>query len=405
MDILYLSHKNPVREDEGAKMVIMGTLEHLAKKGCRITLVYLDQDNGDGARLDSICSEVIRVPHRPRGRLAGMAESFLSGTPYTVRMFSNPDFRKAVLSAVARKRFGLVHMETALLYQYIDCVKGLPVLIRHHNLEADLLAQRAKAAESPLKRFALARQAKMLAAYEAEAINSTEMSVTITGVDRARILEAYGCKVPVNVIPSGINAPKEPPVCRTEHCLVFSGRIEWAPNAEGIEWFVKEVFPRLGKDFPGLKLYIVGGTPPKKIRELGGEKIKVTGFVESVAEYIDLAEVYIVPLLSGSGMRLKILEAMSRGKAIVSTSKGAEGISCRSGRDIMIADGPEAFAEAVRNLLSDRARNGRMGREACRTVKENYSWESVADMFLSSYSQMLSGARKTGARHLAAVRR
>lgn len=403
-DILYLSHKNPVREDEGAKMVIMGTLEHLAKKGCRITLVYLDQDNGDRARLDSICAEVIRVPHRPHGRLAGMAKSFLSGTPYSVRMFSNPDFRKAVLSAVNRRRFALVHMETALLYQYIDCVKSLPALIRHHNLEADLLAQRAEAAESPLEKFALARQAKMLAGFEAEAVNSTDMSVTITDVDRARILEAYGCKVPINVIPSGINAPKEPPAFKSEHCLVFSGRIEWGPNAEGIEWFVKEVFPRLGKDFPGLKLYIVGGTPPKRIRELEGENIKVTGFVDSVIEYIDRAEVYIVPLLSGSGMRLKILEAMSRGKAIVSTSKGAEGIACQSNRDIMIADGPGAFAEAIRNLLSDRAKNALMGRQAHRMVKENYSWESVADRFLSSYSQMLSGARKTKARPGAAAR-
>ncbi|OGP22184.1 MAG: hypothetical protein A2054_01215 [Deltaproteobacteria bacterium GWA2_55_10] len=393
MNILYLSHKNPVLEDEGAKIVIMGTLRHLAKKGCRITLVYLDQDGVGRETLSEFCEEAVPVPHRPGSMYSGMAMSMLAGMPYSVWMFRNRAFRQALRETVKRRSFDLVHMETALLQQYADCLRPLPILIRHHNLEADLLLQRARAEKNAVNRMALSWQGKRLASFEADAVNSTERSVTISAVDKARIIEAYGCKPPIDVIPSGIETSNETALAQREHCLVFSGRIEWGPNAEGIEWFVRNVFPIIVKKFPQLKLYIVGGAPPKRIRELGCGSIKVTGFVESVIEFIDRAEVYVVPLLSGSGMRLKILEAMSRKKAIVSTSKGAEGISCRNGRDLMIADAPEDFARAVIGLLSDKDKNARMGQEAFRTVREHYSWESVADSFIAAYEEMLANGR------------
>lgn len=397
MHILYVSHKNPAREDEGAKIVVMGTLRHLARRGVRVTLASLDQDGAGLDELKGICEKVVAVPHRPPGRLRGLARSLSTGIPYSVLMFRNARFADALRGLSEGGRFDLVHMETALLMQYAGCLNGMPVLLRHHNLEGDLLRQQA-AASGGLKGRVYRWQADRLMAFERRAIGQAGRNVAITAADKEMLRGAYGFKGPVDVIPSGIDTGKAAPEGAAEHCLVFSGRVEWGPNAEGVEWFVREVFPEVRKAFPGLRLYIVGGRPGKRLMELSGGPVTVTGFVDSVAAYIDRAEVYIVPLLSGSGMRLKILEAMSRGRAIVSTSKGAEGIACRSGRDIMLADGREAFARAVIGLLSDAEARQRMGKEAFQSVRKNYSWESVAGMFVESYSKAMNAAPVAGQR-------
>lgn len=386
--------------DEGAKIVIMGTIRHLAKKGCRVTLVYLDSDaNGSAKSLEEYCARVVAVPHRRPGAVARaiqIVEGMYRNKPYSVEMFRNHAFAAEIDRLVRQERFDCVHMETALLYQYRNQLPGLPVVVRHHNLEAGLLRQQSENVTGWLRKTVLGRQAELLAKYEADAVNGADFSVAITQADKDSILREYKCSRPVEVISAGIETEPVMPRVQQEHCLVFTGRVEWGPNLEGVAWFIKKVFPLISRRFPMLKLYIAGGLPPAWLKSFESDRVRITGLVENPTDYIDRAEVYIVPLKAGSGMRLKILEAMSRGRAIVSTTKGAEGIVCENGRNIMLADSEEAFAGSVIALLEDKAVRDAMGAAAFSNVKGNYSWSGVADRFVSVYNRCME-AGSTGA--------
>jgi glycosyltransferase involved in cell wall biosynthesis len=338
------------------------------------------------------------VAHSFPGKVKALAQSLASGIPYSVLLFQNERFGRAISNIVAREAFDVVHMETALLYQYAEHLRGLPVVVRHHNLEGELLAQQAHSASNPLRKAVLHWQATSLKKYENLVQSKANASVAITGVDRDLILTKNTLNTPVLVIPSGIDAPETVPDPATEHCIVFSGRMDWAPNAEAAAWLASQVFPRIRQAFPRITLYIVGGNPGASTRALAGNGIVVTGFVESVQEYLDKAEVCVVPLLSGSGMRLKILQAMARGKAIVSTTKGAEGIDCRHRQDIILADRPEEFAEAVVMLLGDPSQRRTLGATAFSNVKRKYSWDAVGSQFVECYRAAASRACKIEAR-------
>ena len=393
MNILYLSHKNPVAMDEGAKIVIMGTIRHLAKKGCKVTLVYLDGDANSSTRgLDEFCARVVAVPHRRAGALSRafrIVEGMYRNKPYTVEMFKNHAFGLEIDKLMTQDKFDCVHMETALLYQYKSHLSGLPVVVRHHNLESGLLRQQSENAGGWLKKTVLKRHSELLAKYESDAVNGADFSVAITQADKDSIIREYSCSRPVEVIPAGIETDPVMPKAQQEHCLVFTGRVEWGPNLEGVAWFVKNVFPAISQRFPKLKLYIAGGLPPAWLKAFETDKVRITGLVDNPTDYIDRAEVYIVPLKAGSGMRLKILEAMSRGRAIVSTTKGAEGIACENGRNIMLADSAEEFASSVISLLENKIERDAMGASAFANVKNNYSWSGVADRFISVYSKCI----------------
>ncbi len=387
MKVLYLSHKNPVPRDEGAKIVIGDTLRALARR-CDLTLLYLDWEGaGASEELKKLCKEVIPVRHSlppfPKAAL-----DVLKGRPYPVLMFENRRFRKILTDLVQKRRFDVVHMETPFLYQYRDCIGSLPLVLRQHNLEGLLLDHRAERMENPLRKYLTRWQARRFIAHEIKAIHGSDVVVSITETDRENMESLYRCRGSITTIPPGM-VVNGLPASEEEHCLVFTGRMDWTPNIEGMLWFVKEVFPSVTERFPKLKLYIVGGNPPASVRSLEDDRIRVMGRVDDVRIYIDRAQVYIVPIRVGSGIRLKILEAMARGKPVVSTYKGAEGILCKSGEDILLADGPEEFAEAVIRCLEDQDLRKRLGRNAYLNIKQNYSLERIGDEFIKVYKEAI----------------
>jgi glycosyltransferase involved in cell wall biosynthesis len=157
--------------------------------------------------------------------------------------------------------------------------------------------------------------------------------------------------------------------------------MDWMPNDDGILFFAKEILPRIQQEIPAATLWVVGRRPSRQVQALASDHIRVTSAVEDIRPYVARGAVYVVPLRSGSGTRIKIFEAMAMGKAVVSTTVGAEGLPVKNGRDILIADEPAAFAASVVRLLCDPAEAHRIGREARLLVESNYSWEAVAETF------------------------
>lgn len=231
--------------------------------------------------------------------------------------------------------------------------------------------------------------------YEQRHLKSYDGIIAMSETDKGYIHRLCGNELPVHVIPNGVDINYFTPTdAKVElSTIVFTGTMNHPPNDEGIQFFCKEIFPGILANEPKAKLLIVGNSPSKEVQALAdGDRVKVTGFVPDIRPYIASASVIIVPLLTGSGTRLKILESMAMGKAIVSTSIGAEGIRCSHGENILLADTPEEFTRRVLELMANQNYSRSVGNKAREIACEEYSWKKLShkleDIYRSYSSQL-----------------
>jgi len=169
---------------------------------------------------------------------------------------------------------------------------------------------------------------------------------------------------------------------------VFFGLLSYVPNIDGVAYFVENIWPRIAAANPQARFKVIGGSPPPSLLALGGPRIEFTGFVPDLRPHLAAAAAVVVPLRFGGGTRLKIVEAMAMGKAMVSTTLGAEGIEAMPGRDLLIEDQPSSFADAVNRLLAKPTESARIGQSARQLAEERYSWSGAARALESFYRQL-----------------
>jgi polysaccharide biosynthesis protein PslH len=235
-------------------------------------------------------------------------------------------------------------------------------------------------------------EARRLRRYVARHVGRLSHAWTVSDVDRAE-LGRLAPGLLVDVVPNGVDVRRfAPPDAPGEpDRLLFSGTLDYPPNAEGIAWFADEVLPRLRVRRPGVRLTVVGRNPPRRVRALDADPaIDVTGWVDDLAPYQRAAAVAVAPLRSGSGTKLKVLEALAVGRPLVATSVAAEGIDVVDGVHLLVRDDPPAFAEAVADLLEDRDRAERLAIAGRRLVVDRYDWNVLADLMHRSLERWLA---------------
>jgi glycosyltransferase involved in cell wall biosynthesis len=221
-------------------------------------------------------------------------------------------------------------------------------------------------------------------------LNTYDMLVPITGRD-ADIFRELGCRVPIHVAPTGVfTGDYTPDREKVDFPSVFHiGALDWAPNQEGLYWFIENIWRAISSKYPDLKFYIAGRNAPEKIKNIKERNVEFLGEVEDAHEFMNSKAVMVVPLLSGSGMRIKIIEGMALGKAIVSTSIGAEGIHCEHGNDLLIADQPDDFISELESLLNNFDKFESLSKKASQFVGENYDNLVITSSLLDFYHKHL----------------
>jgi glycosyltransferase involved in cell wall biosynthesis len=221
--------------------------------------------------------------------------------------------------------------------------------------------------------------------FEGRTLARFDRVLAVSDVDRDTLQRLYASQLsaPVSVIPTGVDieyfTPKPLDAAHARH-IVFTGSMDWLPNEDGVVYFCRDVLPRIRQAEPDVTFTIVGRSPTPAVRRLAQEEgVDVTGRVTDVRPYLANAVVYVVPLRIGGGTRLKIFEAMAAGKAIVSTSIGAEGLPTTDGQHLVLADNADAFASAVIGLLRDDTRRQHLERQARTLVAEHYDWAAAAE--------------------------
>jgi len=309
-----------------------------------------------------------------------------------IRLFLMP----LVKNALQQEKYDIINIEHTNIAHWLAPIKtSAKKILVAHNVKT-VMWERYLKQSNDADRNTVQNDYIKLGKYEKKYLSLYDGIIAMSETDKGFIDKFCGNELAVHVIPNGVDveyfAPLDSEVERST--IVFTGTMNHPPNDEGIQYFCKNIFPKIVAKKPEAKLVIVGNAPSKEVQALAdGCRVKVTGFVPDTRPYFASAAVIIVPLLTGSGTRLKILEAMAMGKAIVSTSLGAEGIACTAGENILLADTPEEFSGKVLELMKNQDYSGRIGNKARELACEQYSWKNLSLDLEEIYNRWTSDNR------------
>lgn len=400
MKILLLTPDLPYPSESGAAIRNIGIIRGLIEAGHLLTLASFAERPPDPESnpLFQLCESVHTVITPAYGKLKRLARLLLSGRADIEFRLASAEFESALRGILQDESFDLIQFSGIELGCYLPAIregkKNAKVIYDALNAEAELQRVVAQVDRAEVRRLPAAiysaMQSRRLARFERAICRGVDATIAVSEEDREFLAHHGGA--PVTVMPNGIRASDYAPPpgnIRERRLLVFSGKMDYRPNVDAIEWFYRAVFPQARRDFPDCKLIIVGRNPHRRLGILGsGEDLRVTGWVESVERYLHSATIYIAPLRMGSGTRLKILQAMAAGCAVVSTSIGAAGLHDDVRGALIIADEAEAFARAITNLLKDDDRRRELGARAQKQVATHYDWSALIPRLLSAYAEL-----------------
>lgn len=390
MNILFTHKQILFPHDTGGKIRVLNLVRHLARWH---EVTYLCNirpgDEADSPRMEALGLRVEGVAKQDSRRrspryYAEAALNLFSSQPFTVARNLDPALRARARALVRDEAFDLMICDgVQMTPHFVDL--PVPKILFQHNAEARLLERHARDDPTPLRRLYMAAQYRKMRRFEAAYGARFDAVVAVSDLDRQAFERDYGWRH-VRAIDTAVDVEYFRPTGQPERPdrVLFVGSMDWMPNQDGVAFFLKEVWPRVLVRRPEATFQVVGRDPPARLRRLSGiDRVEIVGSVPDVRPYYEAATVVVVPILVGSGTRLKIYEAMAMGKAVVSTTIGAEGLLYTPGDHLLVADAPAAFADAVVGLLESSQRRGLLGQSARRLVNDHFSDEMVSRQFES----------------------
>jgi sugar transferase (PEP-CTERM/EpsH1 system associated) len=421
MHILWLKSDLLLPLDKGGKLRTWHLMRHLA---ARHDITYLSfaepgQVAADGTSpapdvleaMREVASRVTAIPRSDpsKGSLRFYADAALhlvDPLPYAVAKYRSRAFARAFDELVREQRFDIIVCD--FLFPAVNLPRTLPcpAVIFTHNVEAEIWRRHADTRRG-VARMLYARQHRRMLRFEGRALRRFDGILAVSEADRRTFSRLYPGAIagPVHVVPTGVDTTFfHPSPSRGDRpALVFTGSMDWLPNEDAMAFFCREILPLVREEEPAVTLSIVGRAPTPAVQKLASEQgVQVTGRVGDVRPYIKDAAVYVVPLRIGGGTRLKIFEAMAMGKAVVTTTVGAEGLPVTDGEHVLIADDPRAFAGAIVSLLRNSGRRRSLERAARALVVQRYDWSAVAgelEQALVGIASHPVGGSEADARH------
>jgi polysaccharide biosynthesis protein PslH len=378
--------------DKGGKIRSYQILKELMREH-RVTYLTLDDGTADNNARElaaEYCHDLICIPHRRRlkftaGFYVDLAFNLASTLPYAIAKYQSAEMRRRLEALTTEGLYDVVVCD--FLAPAVNMLRHLPcpTVLFQHNVEAMIWKRHAELQANPLKHAYLLGQWRKMQAFEGMMCRRVDRVIAVSREDAERMRDDYDVRA-IDDVPTGVDTAFFRPdraEQRGLHDLVFTGSMDWLPNADAITYFTSDIMPLIKKMVPGVTFTVVGRNPYPALIKLSKRdpSIVVTGRVDDVRPYMDRAAAYVVPLRIGGGTRLKIYEAMAMEKPIISTTIGAEGLPVQSERDLLLADTPADFASAVVRVLNDERLAFRLGHHSAKVVREQFSWSRVAARF------------------------
>ncbi|AOM77806.1 glycosyltransferase [Pedobacter steynii] len=399
MKTLILTNRIPFPPNSGYPIVVYNTMKGLLKLGVEITLFSINPNKYkvDVEDIYDPLFEQIKFHSfnlDTEVNVYGALLNIFSNQSYNVSRYFDEDAAKLLGDILKENEFDIIQFEGLFVVPYLDVVKEnskAKVIYRAHNIEFDVWERIALTEKFTPRRSYLQFLARRLKVYETEQINRFHQVFAISEQDRQSILR-FGCETALEVFPVALDFEKyvTDPSKTSFPTLFHLGAMDWRPNKEGLEWFLDEIWPDIEKLNSELRFYIAGKNMQKQFFEYDSENLVVEGEVFDAVEFINSKAIMIVPLLSGSGMRVKIIEGMAMRKCIIATSMAAEGIRCENGKDILIADTADEFYRAILQCITNPKKWREIGENARKTVERDHDVRIIAERMLNIYQKLLT---------------
>lgn len=405
MKILQLCKKFPFPLKDGESIAVNSISKSLRQLDCEVTLLSMNTTKHyfDTRQLPKNFNHYTAIHTVLIDNRIKPLEAFLnlfSKKSYHITRFESPAFCNKLIQLLQTEQFDLVQLESPYLAPYIPIIRQYStakIAMRAHNVEHEIWQRVAKNTRFFAKKWYLQHLTKKLQRYEIEQLKNYDLLVPITQRD-LDIFQFLGYKNASVVAPVGVNGVDYKANFSSFNkalSLGFIGSLDWMPNQEGLRWFLEEVWHKLHLQFPQLTFHIAGRNAPTWIQQLNLPNIIFHGEVADAAAFINQHSVMVAPLLSGGGMRVKILEGMALGRVVITTSMGLEGIDAQHGREVLIADTTESFVEAIALCWNDATFAQQISGQARNFVLQHYDNREIALHLLQAYTQLLPQQKET----------
>ncbi|MBN2236706.1 MAG: glycosyltransferase [Bacteroidales bacterium] len=386
MRILVLTNKIPYPAIDGGSIATLNLSIALAKQGNEVTVLamntakhYLSADQIPIDLREKI--EILAVDVPAKIRVVGALRNLLfSKLPYTAERFYTTSFSDKLQSVLQENTFDIVQLEGLYVGLYVTLIRKnsrAKIIYRAHNLEFEIW-NRAAGRSNFLMKWYFNKLAKRLIKLEKSLLNQYDAILPISSKDGSWFTQ-NNAKTPLQITPAGITKDFAiAKASRNETDLFFIGALDWLPNQEGLLWFIKEVWPQIHDNYSNLKFYVAGRNASAETQALKAPNLVFLGEIEHAKEFMLTHGIMIVPLFSGSGMRVKIIEAMALGKIVISTTMGLEGNSAKNGIEVLVADDVRSFLEKLEFVLSHPREAQNMGLAAAEFIQQNFDQDLIA---------------------------
>ncbi|TVQ44972.1 MAG: glycosyltransferase [Saprospirales bacterium] len=399
MKILQLCKKFPLPLKDGESIAVTYLSRALHELGCEVTLLamntskhYIDLD-----KVKSLAKHYKAVYTVDIDNALNPVDAFknlFSKDSYHISRFRSDEFSQKLEKLLKEENYDIVQLETLYLAPYMETIRkhsNALVAMRSHNIEHEIWDRITQNTQFLPKKWYIQYLSKKLKSFELGVLNDYDFLIPISQRDLEKFRN-LGYVNGAQTIPIGIDFREYKPNMasfRKNPSVSFIGSLDWIPNYEGINWFLNEVWPEVHKNIPDLELHIAGRNTPDDLFRWSKSKVLIHGEVRDAREFINQHPMMIVPLLSGSGMRAKILEGMALGKVVITTTLGLEGIFAEDGREVLVADTPEEFLEKFNYCLDNPREMIRISKAAKRFVSENFDNFDLAKNLISSYQSYM----------------
>lgn len=414
MKVLFITEQFPYPLDNGGNIRTFHMLKALSSEH-EVTLLAnrprgLRED--DIGRVRSICSEIELIPDHSRFRLrtiGRLVSCLIAGKSVVLERHSAREAELAIQRLISRRSakqpsigkpdarsyFDAVHfnhLDAAAYERFVP--RGVLRVLDEHNVVTNQVRTTLSIETRALRRWALRRESRVLPGIEQSLCNKMDLCITCSDVDRDA-LRTMGVKARIETVPNGVDLEffNITGQLSRKHEVVFVGGLDYDPCEKGVLYFCENILPKLHRKYHELKFVVVGRNPSEGLKRMAARdgRIMLTGRVDDVRPYVRAAAAFVVPLLSGSGTRLKILDALALGTPVVTTSIGVEGIEAKSGVNLLVADDADGFADAVSRILESENLAKHLRQEGRSLVEQRYGWRSSCESLLRHYRNSKAG--------------
>lgn len=398
MKILQLCNKIPYPPYDGGAVAMLNMAKSFANKGLEVIILAMstDKHKKSNARIPDELSKKIRFVYIDVDTKISLPKLFInllfSKQPYNAVRFISQKYTNALAALLQQETFDIIQLEGLYLKSYISFIrkyhKGL-LVYRAHNVESEIWCRMVKITRNPVKRAYMNVLAKRISRFEKDIINQYDLLIPISAIDLSWF-QSNGNIKPAHITPTGIPDENFNSTLKKETSpdLFHIGALDWIPNQEALLWFTEQVWPALRKKYPDIRFHVAGRNAPEWLaKKLKNALVDFHGEVDDALCFIDDHWLMVVPLFAGSGLRIKIIEAMARSKPIITTTIGAQGMNVTSGRELIIADTQGDFIQSIDTLLNDMGQAEKLQKNALAFARQNFSDEQIVKNLLYFYRQ------------------